>query len=171
MSTPIQRPSGFPGWPMILFNKNRILGEVEGRGFSQLMADLPYERTIIGLIALATMEGAYQITLDYVRERRAFGQASQIFRIPGLSWPRLRRRLRSVAPLLTVALKISLQGAWMIGPRFDGEATGLRDPGARFWTECLQLFGGLRLHEPISDRTDVCRCSNSGASTEEQTKS
>jgi acyl-CoA dehydrogenase len=54
---------------------NRILGEVEGRGFSQLMADLPYERTIIGLIALATMEGAYQITLDYVRERRAFGQA------------------------------------------------------------------------------------------------
>ncbi|PWG74038.1 acyl-CoA dehydrogenase, partial [Enterococcus hirae] len=51
-----------------------LLGGEEGRGFAQLMSDLPYERALIGVIAAATCEGAYQATLDYVRERRAFGQ-------------------------------------------------------------------------------------------------
>ena len=52
-----------------------LLGGREGQGFFQLMSDLPYERTIIGLSALATMEGAYQATLDYVRDRKAFGKS------------------------------------------------------------------------------------------------
>jgi acyl-CoA dehydrogenase len=51
-----------------------ILGGVEGQGFYQLMGDLPYERLIIGVMALAAMEGAYQATLDYVRERQVFGK-------------------------------------------------------------------------------------------------
>ena len=51
-----------------------LLGGVEGQGFFQLMGDLPYERLIIGVAALAGMEGAYTATLDYVRERRAFGK-------------------------------------------------------------------------------------------------
>ena len=52
-----------------------LLGEVEGKGFYQLMDDLPYERMLIGVGALAAMEGAYAATLDYVRQRQAFGQA------------------------------------------------------------------------------------------------
>jgi len=51
-----------------------LLGGKEGQGFYQLMGDLPYERLIIGVSALACMEGAYAATLDYVRERKAFGQ-------------------------------------------------------------------------------------------------
>jgi acyl-CoA dehydrogenase len=51
-----------------------LLGGAEGQGFFQLMGDLPYERLIIGVAALAGMEGAYAATLDYVRERRAFGK-------------------------------------------------------------------------------------------------
>jgi alkylation response protein AidB-like acyl-CoA dehydrogenase len=38
------------------------------------MGDLPYERLIIGVMALAAMEGAYEATLDYVRERQVFGK-------------------------------------------------------------------------------------------------
>jgi len=52
-----------------------LLGGKEGQGFYQLMGDLPYERMIIGVTALACMEGAYQATLDYVRERKVFGKA------------------------------------------------------------------------------------------------
>src|SRR6266446_4926466 len=48
-----------------------LLGAAEGQGFAQLMADLPYERMMIGVGALAAMEGAYRATLDYVRERQA----------------------------------------------------------------------------------------------------
>jgi len=51
-----------------------LLGGREGQGFFQLMSDLPYERLIIGLAAVACMEGAYEATLAYVRERKAFGQ-------------------------------------------------------------------------------------------------
>jgi len=53
---------------------DHLLGGVEGQGFFQLMSDLPYERLIIGVIALAAMEGAYEATLAYVRERKAFGK-------------------------------------------------------------------------------------------------
>jgi acyl-CoA dehydrogenase len=51
-----------------------LLGGNEGQGFFQLMGDLPYERLIIGVTALACMEGAYEATLAYVRERKAFGK-------------------------------------------------------------------------------------------------
>jgi len=53
---------------------DHLLGGNEGQGFFQLMSDLPYERLIIGVIALAAMEGAYEATLAYVRERQAFGK-------------------------------------------------------------------------------------------------
>jgi acyl-CoA dehydrogenase len=53
---------------------DHLLGGAPGQGFFQLMGDLPYERLIIGVAALAGMEGAYAATLDYVRERRAFGK-------------------------------------------------------------------------------------------------
>jgi acyl-CoA dehydrogenase len=52
----------------------QLLGDREGQGFFQLMSDLPYERLIIGVIAVAAMEGAYDATLQYVRERKAFGR-------------------------------------------------------------------------------------------------
>jgi acyl-CoA dehydrogenase len=53
---------------------DHLLGDREGQGFYQLMSDLPYERLIIGVVAQAAMEGAYEDTLAWVRERQAFGQ-------------------------------------------------------------------------------------------------
>jgi acyl-CoA dehydrogenase len=50
------------------------LGEEEGRGFVQLMQQLPQERLSIAQGAVVAMERAIEITLDYVRERKAFGQ-------------------------------------------------------------------------------------------------
>lgn len=58
----------------VLVPADNLLGGVEGQGFHQLMTDLPYERLMIGVGALAAMEGAYCATLDYVRERQAFGR-------------------------------------------------------------------------------------------------
>jgi acyl-CoA dehydrogenase len=51
-----------------------VLGSLEGQGFSQLMAELPRERLIIALQAIEAIERALGITLDYVRERKAFGK-------------------------------------------------------------------------------------------------
>lgn len=51
-----------------------LLGEA-GAGFSYLMQELPRERLGVAAQALGAMEGALALTLDYVRERRAFGRA------------------------------------------------------------------------------------------------
>jgi alkylation response protein AidB-like acyl-CoA dehydrogenase len=49
------------------------LGE-EGMGFFQLVANLPQERLSIAIGAVAGAEAALQLTLDYAKERTAFGR-------------------------------------------------------------------------------------------------
>ena len=49
------------------------LGE-EGKGFAYLMGELPQERFLIALDAAVRLEVALEQTLDYVKDRRAFGQ-------------------------------------------------------------------------------------------------
>jgi acyl-CoA dehydrogenase len=46
----------------------------EGEGFKILMSELPKERLCIGMRSLAAAELAFQLTLDFVKEREAFGQ-------------------------------------------------------------------------------------------------
>ncbi len=45
----------------------------EGQGFAQLMTELPQERLLVAIAAVAATEAAVRWTLDYVRERTAFG--------------------------------------------------------------------------------------------------
>ena len=52
---------------------SNLLGQ-EGRGFATMMQELPQERLIVVLGAVATMEAALQWTVDYTRDRQAFGQ-------------------------------------------------------------------------------------------------
>ena len=49
------------------------LGE-EGKGFGYLMGELPQERFSIAVSAAARLERALEITLDYVKDRKAFDQ-------------------------------------------------------------------------------------------------
>ncbi|HJT40851.1 MAG TPA: acyl-CoA dehydrogenase family protein [Sphingobium sp.] len=51
-----------------------LLGGVEGKGMYQLMQELPKERLLIAIECMAIIESALAHTLDYVQERRAFGQ-------------------------------------------------------------------------------------------------
>ncbi|MCW3846517.1 acyl-CoA dehydrogenase family protein [Sphingomonas sp. LB-2] len=53
---------------------DNLLGHSEGQGFRQLMAELPRERLIIAVGSIQTMERALACTIDYVKEREAFGQ-------------------------------------------------------------------------------------------------
>ncbi len=52
-----------------------LLGAEEGRGFYQLMEKLPQERLVIAVQCMAMIEHALSVTLDYVKERKAFGRA------------------------------------------------------------------------------------------------
>ena len=51
-----------------------LIGTEEGRGFYQLMEQLPQERLIIAVHAAAMIERALAVTIDYVKERKTFGR-------------------------------------------------------------------------------------------------
>ncbi|MFA7667639.1 MAG: acyl-CoA dehydrogenase family protein [Burkholderiaceae bacterium] len=118
-----------------------LLGREGGQGFAQLMSDLPYERLIIAVSALAAMEGAYQATLDYVRERKAFGKT--VF-----EQQNTRFKLAEVATRIAV-------GRAFVDRCIEQQVAGTLDTAtasmAKLWAseaqgqvidECLQLFGG-----------------------------
>ncbi|TNF87146.1 MAG: acyl-CoA dehydrogenase [Gammaproteobacteria bacterium] len=50
------------------------LGEEEGKGFIQLMQQLPQERLSIAQAAMVSAERAIEVTTEFVAERKAFGQ-------------------------------------------------------------------------------------------------
>ena len=120
---------------------SQLLGGAEGQGFYQLMGDLPYERLIIGISAVACMEGAYAATLDYVRQRHAFGKP-----IADLQNTRFK--------LAEVATQIQVGRAFMdrcVEQRVAGKLDTATASMAKLWgsetqgrvlDECLQLFGG-----------------------------
>ncbi len=118
-----------------------LLGGSEGQGFYQLMGDLPYERMIIGVSALATMEGALEATLAYVRDRKAFGK-------PVAEFQNTRFKLAEVATQIAV-------GRAFVDSCVERLVAGTLDTAtasmAKLWgsetqgkviDECLQLFGG-----------------------------
>jgi len=118
-----------------------LLGGQEGQGFYQLMKDLPYERLMIGVAGLASMEGAYHATLDYVRERKAFGKT-------------LFEQQNTRFKLAEVATQVKVGRAFIdrcvedyVAGRLDTATASM----AKLWgsemqgkvvDECLQLFGG-----------------------------
>jgi acyl-CoA dehydrogenase len=118
-----------------------LLGGREGQGFYQLMGDLPYERLIIGVSAVASMEGAYEATLQYVRERQAFGQ-------PVANFQNTRFKLAEVAT------QIAAGRAFMdrcVEQLLAGKLDTATASMAKLWgseTQCrvldelLQLWGG-----------------------------
>ncbi len=120
---------------------DRLLGGVEGQGFFQLMSDLPYERTIIGVMAAAAMEGAYAATLAYVREREAFGQ-------PIAAFQNTKFKLAEIATVASVARAfVDRCVTDLVAGTLDTATASM----VKLWTserqgevidECLQLHGG-----------------------------
>ena len=52
-----------------------LLGDEEGTGFYQLVGNLPQERLSLAMAGIAAARAALDMTLAYVKERHAFGQA------------------------------------------------------------------------------------------------
>jgi len=120
---------------------DNLLGGAEGQGFFQLMGDLPYERLIIGLSAVAAMEGALAATLDYVRERKAFGQAVGDFQ-------NTKFKLAEVATITKVARTfiddcvVKLVAGTLDTVTASMAKSWASDMQCKVVDECLQLFGG-----------------------------
>lgn len=118
-----------------------LLGGVEGQGFYQLMADLPYERLIIGVTALASMEGAYQATLDYVRERKAFGQPIADFQNTKFKLADIATQIMVGRAFIDRCVEALVAGKLDTATASMAKLWGAEAQG-RVVDECVQLFGG-----------------------------
>ena len=128
-----------------------VLGGEEGRGFAQLMTELPYERTIIGVAGVAAIERALHLTVEHAKERRAFGQLL-------IEMQNTRFVLAEMKTEATVA-RIFIDRC--IEDMLAGRMDTVRASMAKYWISdlqckvvdgCVQLFGGYgyMLEYPIA---------------------
>ncbi|QNP48536.1 acyl-CoA dehydrogenase family protein [Diaphorobacter aerolatus] len=118
-----------------------LLGGQEGKGFYQLMSDLSFERLLIGVNSLAMMEGAYEATLKYVRERQAFGKAIAEFQNTRFKLAEMATQIRVGRAFIDQCIELQLRGELdattaSMAKLWASEALG------RCVDECVQLFGG-----------------------------
>ena len=129
---------------------NALLGE-ENKGFIYLMQELPRERLGLGSQAVGACEGAMAITVDYVKQRKAFGSTIAQFQNTRFKMAELRAQLE-----LTKAYLKQCEARFKVGAMTTEEASILKlmstELQVKLTHECLQLFGGYGYTEeyPIS---------------------
>jgi len=120
---------------------SNLLGHEEGQGFIQLMQQLPQERLQIGASAIAMIERALSLTIDYVKERKAFGKAVIEF----------QNTQFKLAELKTEATVGRVFYNDCVTRHVNGGLDPVTASMAKYWLsdlqnkivdECLQLFGG-----------------------------
>jgi acyl-CoA dehydrogenase len=125
----------------VLVPATNLLGGREGQGFYQLMGDLPYERLIIGLTAVATMEGAYAATLEHVRQREAFGQPIANFQNTRFKLAEVATQIQVGRAFIDRCVEQLVKGQLDTATASMAKLWGSETQG-RVLDECLQLFGG-----------------------------
>lgn len=119
---------------------SNLVGE-EGEGFRIMMRELPRERITIACRAQAEAQRAFEITRDYVKERKAFGQAVIDFQNTQFTLADMKTNLEVGWAYLDQCIKKCDEGV----------LTPEEGAMAKLWTtenegvvvdKCLQLFGG-----------------------------
>jgi len=117
-----------------------LLGE-ENKGFYYMMFNLPQERLNIAVSAVAGTQYAFNLTLEYIKERHAFGQ-------PVGSFQNSRFKMAEIATELELAWAFIDKCSLALNNR---ELTAEEAAMAKWWTtelqkraidQCLQLHGG-----------------------------
>ncbi len=118
-----------------------LLGTEEGEGFSQLMQQLPQERLLIAIHAQTFIERALAMTLNYVKEREAFGQ-------PIIEFQNTQFKLAEAKTEATIA-RVFLDNC--IERHIAGGLDTTTASMAKYWItdlqqkivdDCLQMHGG-----------------------------
>ena len=118
-----------------------LLGTEPGMGFIQLMSELPQERLNIAVQGVAQMEAALETTIDYVKERKAFGKRV-------LDFQNTQFELAECKTIVHIAKTFVYDCA---DKHLRGELDTVTASMAKYWVtdkecevidRCLQLHGG-----------------------------
>jgi len=114
---------------------------LENRGFICLMEQLPWERLQIAIGAVAAAQAAIGWTLDYVKERKVFGQAVATFQNTRYKLAEMQTEVQVARVFVDKCTELLLQD------KLDTATASM----AKYWCsdlqckvmdECVQLFGG-----------------------------
>ncbi|MGB3469188.1 MAG: acyl-CoA dehydrogenase family protein [Erythrobacter sp.] len=120
---------------------DNILGGVEGKGFYQLMGELPQERLVIAMGAMTGIEKALDVTVEYVKQRKAFGKTIWDFQNTQFTLADLKAR--------GTAARVFVNDC--IAKLLEGELDVATASMAKYWVtelqsevvdKCLQFHGG-----------------------------
>jgi acyl-CoA dehydrogenase len=118
-----------------------LLGPDEGQGFFQLMGQLPQERLNIAVQGMATIERALELTIAYVKDRKAFGKAIIDFQNTQFVLAECKTEATVAKVFVNHCIEQHLAG------KLDAATASM----AKYWVtdlenkivdRCLQLFGG-----------------------------
>ncbi|MEL7188957.1 MAG: acyl-CoA dehydrogenase family protein [Pseudomonadota bacterium] len=120
---------------------DNVLGGAEGRGFYQLMGELPQERLVIAMQAMIGIEKALEVTVDYVKNRKAFGKTIWDFQNTQFTLADLKARGTAARVFVNDCIAKLLEG------ELDVSTASM----AKYWVtelqsevvdKCLQFHGG-----------------------------
>jgi len=118
-----------------------LVGGVEGKGFLQLMMNLPLERLSIGVAAAAAAQAGTEWTIAYTKDREAFGQRVIDF----------QNTRFAIADLVTTVDVLWAYVDRAIALYNEGKLSAEEAAKVKFWTTeregevldtCVQLHGG-----------------------------
>jgi len=120
--------------------KENLLGE-EGMGFVYLMQELPQERLSIAVSGTANMESILQQTVDYVKERKAFGQPIANFQNTQFKLAQMDAEITVMRVFVDRCIELHVQGKLdaVTASKAKMLASDLQN---KVIDECLQLHGG-----------------------------
>jgi alkylation response protein AidB-like acyl-CoA dehydrogenase len=120
--------------------KENLLGE-EGMGFVYLMQELPQERLGIAVGAISAAERALEITVEYVKERKAFSKPIAGFQNTQFKLAEMTTELTVARAFLDRCMELHLEGQ-LDAPTASMSKLHCTDLQCKVLDECVQLHGG-----------------------------
>ncbi|MFZ4603644.1 MAG: acyl-CoA dehydrogenase family protein [Caulobacterales bacterium] len=119
---------------------SNLLGE-ENKGFRMMMSSLPAERLVQAVRAAATSETVLQMTIDYTKERKAFGQRVADFQAIQFRFANLKADIVAQRVLVDRCIELHLQGKL---DAIDAALVKLSstEVQGKVIDECMTCFGG-----------------------------
>ena len=121
--------------------QKNLLGGIEGLGFIQMMQELPQERLIIALSGCGAIKLALELTLEYVKEREAFGKSIWKFQNTRFKLAEVQADYLAVKALCDSAVEAMINGT-LTAPQASLIKYWVTEKQCNVMDECLQLFGG-----------------------------
>jgi alkylation response protein AidB-like acyl-CoA dehydrogenase len=119
---------------------SNLLGE-EGKGFAYLMQELPQERLSIGIMAVAGTRAILNSTIEYVKERKAFGRSLATFQNTQFKLAEMDTELTAAEVFMDRCLELLVVGKLDTVTASKSKLLG-SEVQCRIIDECVQLHGG-----------------------------